>query len=485
MDLILASASPRRLQLLRTLGIEPVVHPTQTDESPVPGMPLDTLVRTLARRKAMAAAAEWPDRVILAADTLVSLQGELLGKPADPGDAMRMLAMLSGRTHTVTTGVCLVRTGPGGEVVAETVFHERTQVTFRTLLEQEVQAYVAGGSPMDKAGSYGIQDDRGMLFVSRIEGDYPNVVGLPVSRVWTELSGFAPELLARAEARSAAGPSPMPTPKQNIRASDAFDELVRLVEVLRRECPWDREQTPDSVKGHLIEEAYEVLEAIESGDAGALREELGDLLLHVLFQTRMAQEAERFTLGQVIRTLSEKLIRRHPHVFGDLQVESSRDVAGNWEAIKLREGKGSLLGGVPDALPALLQARRIQDKASNVGFDWGSWEQAWPKLEEELQEWRATLERGEPAERVLEELGDLVFSLVNVARLLDLDTEEALRGTNRKFRSRFAHIERRLAQSGRTPDESTLQEMDAYWEEAKAAERSQERGQEPRLPDSG
>lgn len=467
MDLILASASPRRLTLLRSLGIEPIVHPTQADESPVPGMPLDELVRTLARRKALAAAAEWPDRVILAADTLVSLEGEVLGKPTDAEDAVGMLSRLSGRTHSVYTGVCLVRTGPEGQAVAESSFHEHTQVTFRPLEPREVRDYVAGGSPMDKAGSYGIQDDRGMLFVSRIEGDYPNVVGLPVARVWTELSRFAPDLAER----TAGSPEPPKTPKQNIRPSDSFADLVRLVEVLRRECPWDREQTPESVKGHLIEEAYEVVQAIESGDPDALREELGDLLLHVLFQTRMAQDEGRFSLEQVIRTLSEKLIRRHPHVFGSTVVGSSREVSGNWEAIKLREGKSSLLEGVPDSLPALLQARRMQEKASNVGFDWGSWEQAWPKLEEEIREWRQTLEGGEGEGRSLEELGDLAFSLVNVARLLDLDTEDALRMTNRKFRSRFSHIEQRLAESGRTPSESTLKEMDGLWEEAKAAER--------------
>jgi len=259
--------------------------------------------------------------------------------------------------------------------------------------------------------------------------------------------------------------------KESIRPSDSFAELVRLVDVLRRECPWDREQTPDSVKGNLIEEAYEVVDAIEKKNAAELRGELGDLLLHVLFQTKMASEKSEFSIEDVIRGISEKLIRRHPHVFGNRQVEGSSQVAQNWEEIKLSEGRKSILDGIPSHLPALLQAQRMQEKASNVGFDWKEWSLAWEKLEEELEEFRQELShnRKKITSHLIEEFGDLLFSIVNVGRLIGLHSEDALRGCNQKFKTRFQYIESKLQEQGSSLQQSTLEEMDRLWNEAKTS----------------
>lgn len=286
--------------------------------------------------------------------------------------------------------------------------------------------------------------------------------------------------------------------------SSSFQDLVELVAILRRECPWDREQTHESVKGHLIEEAYEVVEAIESGDIDELRKELGDVLLHVLFHAQMESEVGSFTISDVIRSLSEKLIRRHPHVFGETAVSGTEDVKRNWEALKRDEGRASVLDGVPGSLPGLLKAQRIQEKASGVGFDWKQWQPAWEKLQEEIQEWKETLpdspsdgpggvavdvmgdahgenggggeahRTGEAAgaeellRRRREEFGDVLFSLVNVGRLLSLSAEDALQATNAKFVRRFQYIERRLAEEGTTPEKAGLERMDEIWNESKS-----------------
>jgi len=252
---------------------------------------------------------------------------------------------------------------------------------------------------------------------------------------------------------------------------------VAIVRQLRRDCPWDREQTHESVKHLLIEEAYEVVSAIEEKDWDELKRELGDLLLHVVFHSVMAEQAGRFTLKDVIETETEKLIRRHPHVFGDVQVGSVQEVLSNWEQIKLREKAAarkeqvSALEGVPRHLPALLRAYRIQEKAAGVGFDFPEREQAWQKVEEELQEFHQLTQTGAAPEKMEDELGDVLFALVNYARLLGLNPENALQRTNNKFIRRFRHIEARLAEQGRTPAEADLDEMDRYWEEAKSLDR--------------
>ncbi len=263
-------------------------------------------------------------------------------------------------------------------------------------------------------------------------------------------------------------------PKERL---EAYADFVAIVRQLRRDCPWDREQTHESVKHLLIEEAYEVVSAIEEKDWEELKRELGDLLLHVVFHSVMAEQAGRFTLKDVIEAETEKLIRRHPHVFGDVQVESVQEVLSNWEQIKLREKAAtrkeqvSALEGVPRHLPALLRAYRIQEKAAGVGFDFPEREHAWQKVEEELQEFHQLAQTEAAPEKLEDELGDVLFALVNYARRLGLNPENALQRTNNKFIRRFRHIETRLAEQGRTPHDADLDEMDRYWEEAKSLDR--------------
>ncbi len=253
-----------------------------------------------------------------------------------------------------------------------------------------------------------------------------------------------------------------------MQPSRNFDDLVELVAILRRECPWDRKQTHESIKDNLIEEAYEAIEAIDNEDFDEFKKELGDLLLHVVFHTNMANEKEKFNIGDVIYTLMDKLIRRHPHVFGDQVVDGDDQVAENWENIKLKEGKKSTLDGLPVHLPALIRAQRMQEKVANVGFDWPEWRQAWEKVEEELAEFKNTLEHASKQDQA-DEFGDLLFSLVNVARFFDLTAEDSLRLTNKKFEDRFRFVERKIKEEGKSLKDATLDEMDAHWEDSKQA----------------
>lgn len=251
-----------------------------------------------------------------------------------------------------------------------------------------------------------------------------------------------------------------------MKPSDKFEDFIQLVSILRKECPWDRKQTHHSIKDNLIEEAYEAVEAIDDEDYDELSRELGDLLLHVVFQSKMASEQNAFSIDDVIYRISQKLIRRHPHVFDDVEVKDEKGVAANWESIKLKEGKESILDGIPKHLPALIRAQRIQEKAGNVGFDWSEWQLAWEKLDEEIDEWRdAVSKQSEKEQR--EEFGDLLFSLVNVGRLLNLNAEDSLRIANKKFTDRFKYIERKLSEKGKSITESDLEEMDKFWEESK------------------
>lgn len=258
------------------------------------------------------------------------------------------------------------------------------------------------------------------------------------------------------------------------RAAEKFRELVEIMARLRAPdgCPWDREQTHASLKKYLIEEAYEMLESIDEGDDAALAEECGDVLLQVVFHAQIAAEEGRFAIADVLDAINGKLIRRHPHVFGDRDAATADEVLRNWDADKRKEKpeRESILDGVPGALPALLRARQLQAKASRVGFDWERVDEVFDKLEEECRELRQARAEGR-AETMREELGDMLFALVNVARYLDVDPEEALQQTNRKFIRRFNYIEKRLKARGRAPDESTLEEMDALWDEAKRMER--------------
>lgn len=250
---------------------------------------------------------------------------------------------------------------------------------------------------------------------------------------------------------------------------DAYADFVAVIRQLRRDCPWDREQTHESVKHLLIEEAYETVAAIDEEDWDELKKELGDLFLHVVFHSVIAEQGARFTLTDVIQKETEKLVRRHPHVFGDVDVDDVDDVLRNWEQIKLQEGeKKSALEGVPRHLPALLRAYRIQQKASGVGFDFPESDGAWGKVEEEIREFKELVDEDAPASKREEEFGDLLFALVNYARFAELNPENALSRTNDKFARRFRHIEERLHESGTTMAEADLESMDEYWEEAKS-----------------
>jgi tetrapyrrole methylase family protein/MazG family protein len=249
----------------------------------------------------------------------------------------------------------------------------------------------------------------------------------------------------------------------------AFDELVEVMARLRRKdgCPWDREQSHESLKPYIIEETYEVLDAIDRKDDNELREELGDLLLQIVFHAQIAAEQSRFTMDDVAAAIVEKLKRRHPHVFGSVKVEDSQEVLRNWEEIKKEEGKDSVLDGVPDGLPALLKAQRVQEKVRRVGFDWESIGGAFAKVQEEIDELEKAVKKGDQA-GIEDEFGDILFSLVNVARFLDINAEESLRQTTRKVSNRFQYIERRIEEKGERPiEEYTLEELDALWDEAK------------------
>lgn len=251
-----------------------------------------------------------------------------------------------------------------------------------------------------------------------------------------------------------------------MQPSRKFEDLVELVSILRKECPWDKKQTHFSIKDNLIEEAYEAIEALDANDFDEFKKELGDLLLHVVFHSNIARETKTFDIGDVVYTLMEKLIRRHPHVFGEQVVSDENEVAENWESIKLTEGKKSTLEGLPAHLPALIRAQRMQEKAANVGFDWPDWKLAWEKLDEELQEFKEALQEND-VNASSEEFGDILFSIVNVARYFNLVAEDSLRQTNKKFEQRFRFIESELKKQDKTMKEATLEEMDVLWEQAK------------------
>ena len=245
-----------------------------------------------------------------------------------------------------------------------------------------------------------------------------------------------------------------------------FEEFVDIVKKLRRECPWDKEQTNDSIKSATIEEAYEVVEAIDHKNFDELKKELGDLLLHVIFHTTIAEESNHFKLEDVIESIQEKLIRRHPHVFGEISISGATEVKKNWEEIKLKEGRKSVVDGVPKNLPALQRAHRLQEKASKVGFDWEKKEDVWKEVIEEIEEMHKS-EREETKEQLENEIGDVFFALVNYSRFLGVNPEDALRKTNEKFIKRFNYVEKKIAESGKKLTESNLKEMDEFWEESK------------------
>lgn len=252
---------------------------------------------------------------------------------------------------------------------------------------------------------------------------------------------------------------------------EKFQELADIMKKLRKECPWDKEQTHDSIKGATIEETYELIESIDLKDYKEMKSELGDLLLHILFHAVIAEENNQFNINDVIDTIKDKLIRRHPHVFGEVKVNGTEEIVKNWEEIKLSEGRESVLEGVPKNLPGLARAYRLQEKASKVGFDWENKNDVWKKVIEEIEEMHE-MEKSNNKIKLEEELGDVFFALTNYARFLGINPENALRLTNEKFISRFTYVEQKIKESGKKLTESNLQEMDKYWEESKKKNKS-------------
>ena len=250
------------------------------------------------------------------------------------------------------------------------------------------------------------------------------------------------------------------------KTKEPIENFINIVRRLRKDCPWDREQTHKSIRHSLIEETYEVIEAIDQNNADELKKELGDLLLHIVLHTVMAEEEKSFTLEDVIDSISEKMIRRHPHVFGNTTVIDSHEVKRNWEHIKMSEGRKSVIDGVPKEMPALLRALRIQEKASKIGFDWKKKCDVWKKVDEEIGE-LAGAERSKNHAHIEEEYGDLLFSLVNYSRFIGVNPEFALKGSIDKFSKRFYHIEKELQRRGKRIGAVSMKEMDEIWDAKK------------------
>ncbi|MGB1241564.1 MAG: nucleoside triphosphate pyrophosphohydrolase [Chitinophagales bacterium] len=247
---------------------------------------------------------------------------------------------------------------------------------------------------------------------------------------------------------------------------DAFNRILTIMEELREKCPWDKKQTIESLRPLTIEETYELTDAITEKNMVGIKEELGDLLLHIVFYAKIGEEQKAFDIESIINGLCDKLIKRHPHVYGDVEVKDEKEVQANWEILKLKEGRKSALEGVPKSLPALIKALRIQEKAKKVGFEWDTKEQVWEKVEEELGELKEAIEEKNQA-HIEEEYGDVLFSLVNYARFIDVDPENALELTNKKFIKRFTQMEQIAQKQGNLLSDMTLQEMDAIWNEVK------------------
>lgn len=252
--------------------------------------------------------------------------------------------------------------------------------------------------------------------------------------------------------------------------SNNFEKLLKIMDELREKCPWDRKQTMDSLRHLTIEEMYELSDAIIEKNYNELCKELGDVLLHIVFYAKIGAEQGHFDMNDVIEQLNQKLITRHPHIYGEVKVDDEDAVKRNWESIKLKEGKISVLQGVPQGLPALVKAYRIQDKARGVGFEWTNRKDVWHKVEEEMAELQQVVENNESFERIEDELGDVFFSLINYARFINQNPEDALERTNRKFIRRFQHMEKRAKENGLAINELSLKQLDVWWNEAKQPE---------------
>ncbi len=245
----------------------------------------------------------------------------------------------------------------------------------------------------------------------------------------------------------------------------AFERLLTIMDELREKCPWDRKQTMESLRHLSIEEMYELSDAIIEADMTEIKKELGDLMLHIVFYSKIGSEKGAFDVADVLHSVCDKLISRHPHIYGDVVVADEEEVKSNWEKLKLKEGNKSVLEGVPRSLPSLVKAGRIQDKARGVGFDWDNAGQVWEKVQEEIGELKAEVDAG--SDKIEDEFGDVLFSLINYARFIGVNPDDALERTNRKFIKRFQYLEIESAKDGRKLGEMTLEEMDVYWNHAK------------------
>jgi len=262
-----------------------------------------------------------------------------------------------------------------------------------------------------------------------------------------------------------------PVPAAAHNPADAFLRLLNVLDTLRTQCPWDKKQTMETLRHLTIEETYELSDAILEGDMDEVKKELGDVMMHLVFYSKIAAENNLFNITEVLNGVCDKLVNRHPHIYGDVTVENEEDVKRNWEQIKLKEGNKSVLEGVPKSLPALVKASRIQEKARGVGFDWEDKTQVWEKVEEELNEFKTEFNVDSNTainiEKAEAEFGDLLFSLINYARFININPENALEKTNKKFIKRFQHLERKAQENGKALADMTLAEMDVYWNEAK------------------
>ncbi|MFN6379782.1 MAG: nucleoside triphosphate pyrophosphohydrolase [Flavobacteriales bacterium] len=245
----------------------------------------------------------------------------------------------------------------------------------------------------------------------------------------------------------------------------AFERLLIIMDELRAGCPWDMKQTMESLRHLTIEEVYELGDAILDGDHEEIKKEIGDILLHMVFYSKIGSEKNQFDIADALNSICDKLISRHPHIYGDVKVQDEEEVKANWEKLKLKEGKKSVLEGVPKSLPAMVKAQRIQDKARGVGFDWDNSDQVWEKVLEELEEFKQESDRN--SDKMEEEFGDLLFSMINFARFKGLNPEDALERTNKKFIFRFQYLETKSAADGKNLSDMSLEEMDKYWNEAK------------------
>lgn len=251
------------------------------------------------------------------------------------------------------------------------------------------------------------------------------------------------------------------------RRLEQFERLLNIMDDLREKCPWDRKQTLESLRHLTIEETYELADAILDNDLEEIRKELGDILLHIVFYAKIGSEKKAFDIADVAEGICEKLIQRHPHIYGDVEVADEEEVKANWEKLKLKEGKKSVLEGVPRSLPAMVKATRIQDKARGVGFDWDNQDQVWEKVKEELAELKHEIDSNADKAKIESEFGDVLFSMINYARFIDVDPEMALERTNKKFIKRFQYLETESKKDGKELSEMSLEEMDAYWNAAK------------------